>query len=158
MLPINDEKYKLVCNNVSLDINLVIRYKDKPWDYRSILSKHVLNLEQLSSLIERTNIRGDDWFSISKNLKAYLDKVIDDDYKHYPWNWDGLCINPNITHNLINKFKNKLDRGKYDLLCQNKFSLEENYHGPLEYNDQNQTKSIEIVNQIKEELMMKFNG
>ena len=151
----NVKKYNLVCNNVSLDINLVVRYKDKPWDYRSILSKHVLNLEQLSCLIERTNIRGDNWFSVSKNLKACLDKVIDDDYKHYPWNWDGLCINPNITHNLVNKFKNKLDRGKYDLLCQNKFSLERNYYGPLEYNDQNQTKSIEVVNQIKEELMMK---
>jgi hypothetical protein len=42
-------------------------------------------------------------------------------YPNIPWDWDCISNNPNITMEIIEKYRNKI---KYKYLSQNKFTYE----------------------------------
>ncbi|GAG45591.1 unnamed protein product, partial [marine sediment metagenome] len=147
--------YQMISLNKSLDIDIVIKLNKKSWDYGAILENIPITIKQFRSLLTRINSLQNRWFIISKNIIGDLGELLEGDLSYLPWNWDGLCINPNIEPYLIEKFKNKLDRNKYNLISGNLFSHDKNYDGHLEYNDKAQKLAHKILSILKEELMIR---
>jgi len=94
---------KLLIHNPSITLEMIDNNSDLEWDWDEIPMRNDLTFSQLFEMVEKYEIPllEKHWIVISSQKYIYWHHVLEN--SNFPWRYDSLSYNPNITFEIINE-------------------------------------------------------